>query len=554
MHSRAPDCLAAVADHAARPSLGRQAPGRQGLAELTRRTLLSTALGGLAVFASSRSEALADAGTSDQDRPFRREDVVERARELAAAPYDRKVPDLPGAFANLGYDAYRDIRFRRDKVLLGTQNPFELQLMHLGFLFHRPVEVNIVRDGFARRIAYSPDLFNFGRTKPDATSPPDLGFAGFRLLYPLNDPTVLDEVISFLGSSYFRFLGRGHKYGLSARGLAINSGMPEPEEFPFYREFWLEQPLPSASRIVIHALLDSPSVAGAYRFTVVPGPETVVEVEATLFPRVEIRHLGVAPLTSMFFYGENDRRPADDFRPEVHDLDGALMHTSEDEWLWRPLRNPSRVGVSWYEGTDPRGFGLFQRDRDYDHYEDLEAHYHLRPSYWVEPVGAWGPGHVNLVELPARTEGDDNIVLYWTPKDPVPPGRSMSIAYRLTAIMDGTRLHPLARATSMFETVAGAFESQEVIPPGTRRFLVDFRGGDLAYFLGEPAQVQIDATTSSGYIRRTFLTPNPETKGFRAGVDVTLEPGLSTDLRVALKAGERTLSETWTGPWTSPRL
>jgi glucans biosynthesis protein len=555
MNPRALDPLAAVDQISAEPCAARDAPGHRAPPETTRRALLSAALGGVAACALSEARAVAEVSASpQQDHPFRYEDVIARARRLAASPFDATIPALPDVFADLGYDAYRDIRFRRNKVLLDERGPFELQLMHLGFLFHHPIAMNIIRDGFARPIAYSPDLFNFGRTKPDPSlRRPDLGFAGFRLLYALNDPTVLDEVISFLGASYFRFLGRQQKYGLSARGLAINSGMPEKEEFPFYREFWLEQPLPGATRAVIYALLDSPSVAGAYRFTIVPGPDTTVDVAATLFPRETIRHLGIAPLTSMFLYGENDRRPADDFRPEVHDSDGVLIHTNQDEWLWRPLRNPSQARVSWYEGTDPRGFGLFQRDRDYDHYEDLEAYYHLRPSYWVEPIGQWGPGHVNLVELPAKTEGEDNIVLYWTPKDPFPPGQPLDINYRLTAVMDGTRLHGLARATNMFQTFASAFESHEVIPLGTRRFLVDFRGGDLAYHLAQPEGVQIDATTSNGRILRTSLAPNPETKGFRAAVDVTLAPGLSTDLRVALKAGEQTISETWTGPWTSPR-
>jgi glucans biosynthesis protein len=290
-----------------------------------------------------------------------------------------------------------------------------MQLFHLGFLYQRPVTVNIIRDGVPTPVPYQRELFDYGRNKIERTLPVNLGFAGFRLHYPLNDPKVLDELIAFLGASYFRFLGSEQKYGLSARGLAINVKGGEAEEFPHFREFWIEMPKPNDERAIVYALLDSPSVAGAYRFDIYPSKETTLDVTATLFPRQTISNVGVAPLTSMFFEGENDRKPTDDYRLEIHDSDGLLMQSGAGEWIWRPLRNPNAKTISSFSDNNPRGFGLMQRDRVFENYQDLEASYHQRPGYWVEPIGQWGEGWVELVEIPTPDETHDNIVAYWQP-------------------------------------------------------------------------------------------------------------------------------------------
>ncbi|WP_460450879.1 OpgD/OpgG family glucan biosynthesis protein [Alsobacter sp. SYSU BS001988] len=486
--------------------------------------------------------------TPNQPR-FGFEDVIRRAREIATGPYEANPPPLPESLAKLDYDSYRDIRFRPDKALLGGAGaPFRMHMFHPGFLFTRPVVVNVIRDGVSAPAPYSSSLFDYGRNKFGAL-PVNLGFAGFRLHYPLNDPRVQDELISFLGASYFRFLGRKQRYGLSARGLAIGVGAKETEEFPHFREFWIEQPSADADRAVIYALLDGPSLTGAYQFFVYPANETVVDVSLQLFPRRRIERMGVAPLTSMFFVGENDRRFNDDFRPELHDSDGLLMHTGAGEWLWRPLRNPKEISFSAFMDTNPRGFGLMQRDRTFEHYQDIDLGYETRPSYWVEPRGGWGEGRIELVEIPTGDETNDNVVAYWTPNAAPEPGQSLSWGYRITAVSDDFRLHPGGAAHNTWQTSARALGAPEPPAPGSRRFIIDFAGGDLGYYLTDPEKVQIVPSTSAGKIVRTFLVPNPKTEGFRAGIDVQLEKGQTTDLRAFLKSGGRALTETWTFPW-----
>lgn len=511
----------------------------------TRRTIV----GALASLAGA-APAFAQPAGPPEPNPFRFEDVVRRARDLAAVPFEAAPPALPEPVSRLDFDAYRDIRFRPDRALLASGGgPFRLQLFHLGFLYTRPVAVNIVREGVPTPVPYQAELFDFGRTKIDRPLPLDLGFAGFRLHYPLNNPKIFDEVIAFLGASYFRFLGREQRYGLSARGLAINADGREPEEFPVFREFWIEMPPPDADRAVIYALLDGTSVTGAYRFVLYPGLETALETTATLFPRRPLEGVGVAPLTSMFFIGENDRRFVDDFRPEVHDSDGLLIHSGSGEWIWRPLRDPVRRLISGFAQTNPRGFGLMQRDRAFEDYQDLETFYHRRPSYWVEPQGDWGEGHVELIELPTGDETHDNIVASWRPRRPYEPGQEVTLAYRIGALASTDDLHPGGRVVNTYQARPKSSGGHEPADPLTRRFLIDFAGGDLPYYLRDPAQIRLVPTSSAGRITHTFVIPNDHTRGFRAAIDLKLEPGQSTDLRAFLRAGNRTLTETWTYSW-----
>ncbi|TNC14456.1 glucan biosynthesis protein G [Methylobacterium terricola] len=484
---------------------------------------------------------------------FRFDEVVRRAKALAGAPFEATVAPLPAPLASLDYDAWRDIRFRPDKALLGDQDgPFRLQLFHLGFLYTRPVTVNVVRDGVPTPIPYQPGLFDYGRTTIDKPLPVTLGFAGFRLHYPLNKPALLDELISFLGASYYRFLGRDQLYGLSARGLAVNvEGVGGPEEFPVFREFWIEMPPKGADRAVIYALLDGPSCTGAFQFLVYPGDETVVDVRCTLIPRRELATVGIAPLTSMFFIGENDRHHSDDYRPELHDSDGLLMQSGGGEWIWRPLRNPKERWISAFQDRNPKGFGLMQRDRVFEDYQDLEAFYHRRPGYWVEPQGEWGEGTVRLVELPTENETHDNIVASWQPKQPYQPGEAVELSYKVRALAETDDLHPGGRVVNTYvaRTTAsgGTADGSE---PLTRRFLVDFSGGDLAYWLTDPKAVEIVPSTTAGKITAVSLVPNLHVKGFRAAIDVRLDrPGQATDLRAFLRARGQTLTETWTYPW-----
>jgi glucans biosynthesis protein len=513
---------------------------------LSRRSLLQTAL------ALAASPALGQTTGAPAPSPFRYEDVVRRARELATVPFEATVPALPEPLNRLDFDAYRDIRFRPDRALLaGSGGPFRMHLFHLGFLYQRPVTVNVIRDGVPTPVPYQAAMFDYGRTKIERPLPVNLGFAGFRLHYPLNNPKVFDELIAFLGASYFRFLSRDQRYGLSARGLAVNVDGPEPEEFPYFREFWVENPAPGADRATVYALLDGPSLTGAYRFEAFPGQTTSLDVTATLFPRRTLASVGLAPLTSMFYEAENDHRAADDFRPELHDSDGLLMHSGAGEWLWRPLRNPPvRKRVSSFMDTNPRGFGLLQRDRIFENYQDLEAFYHLRPGYWVEPAGSWGEGRVQLVEIPTKDETHDNVVAYWEPRQPYEVGQEIVVAYRLRAVGATNDLHPGGKVVNTFETPARASGSNAPSDPTHRRFMIDFGGGDLPFYLGDPGQVQVVPSSSAGRITHTFVVPNEHVQGFRAAIDVKLEPGQSTDLRAFLRAGGRTLTETWTYPWS----
>ena len=525
--------------------------------QFTRRRVIEA---GLASTLTPFAAPLAGSGfaqSTDATKPpnprFGYEDVVQRARDVATVPFDATPPQLPAPIANLDFDSWRDIRFRSDKAFFQSPGSlFQLQLFHLGFNFKRPIVVNIVHDGMPAPIPYSPSLFDFGRTKIDKPLPVGTGFAGFRLHYPLNDPKVMDELIAFLGASYFRFLGRRQLYGLSARGLAINAGVGRPEEFPFFREFWVEQPAPDADRVTVYALLDGESVTGAFRFIIYPGQDTAIEMQVTLIARRQIMNLGLAPLTSMFLTAESDPRVRDDYRAQIHDSDGLLMQAGSGEWIWRPLTNPLEPATSMFLDKDIRGFGLLQRDRVFDHYEDIDLHYERRPSYWVEPFGTWGEGAVELTEAPAQNEATDNIVATWRPKAPLEQGQTLAYGYRLRALLDTPGMPPGGKVRATFQTVAKALGSSEADMPGSRRFLIDFAGGELDYYLKAPDIVEIVASVSSGKVLRTFLSPNPDIKGFRAGVDIALEPGQSADIRAFLRSRSRALTETWTRPWKAP--
>ena len=312
------------------------------------------------------------------------EHVNGRARRLAHAGYSPPKTSLPAALAHLDYEQYRSIRFRPQAALWRDETPFEVQFFHPGFLYTTPVRLHVVDNQAITPLPFDRRLFRYdGPAAPVAeVVSPDLGYAGFRIHYPLNDAAIRDEVMVFLGASYFRLLGRGHVYGLSSRGLAIDVALDRGEEFPAFKEFWLVRPEPDAATLTLYALLDSPSVTGAYRFDLAPGVPTTLGVDARLYARHDVDKLGVAPMSSMFLYDQNQRPRFDDFRPQVHDSDGLLVRTADDEWIWRPLNNTPGVSVTAVHDDTPRGFGLVQRDREFGNYLDLEANYHRRPSEW----------------------------------------------------------------------------------------------------------------------------------------------------------------------------
>ena len=477
--------------------------------------------------------------------PFSFAMVEKIAQDRAAKPYRNRSTKLPDAIAKLSYDQYRDIRFQRTSSLWYDRALFEVQFFHRGFNFDRRVNVSEVSGGVARPVLYNPAMFDFGPRVPKLELPPDLGFAGFRIHYPLNTPAYKDELIVFLGASYFRVLGRNQTYGLSARGLAIDTGAASGEEFPYFTDFWLVKPEPTARAMTVYAVLDSPGIAGAYQFEIRPGTTTQVQVTAELYPRRQIGKLGIAPLTSMFLYGENAGvHRFDDFRPEVHDTDGLVTERGTGEWMWRPLVNPKELRVNRFMDEHPRGFALVQRDRDFSHYQDNEARYERRPSYRIEPLGDWGKGGVELVEIPSDEEIHDNIVAFWVPDAPVQPQKPMAFSYLLSSYTGTTQWPPGGKviATHFSRVVSGTSVVQ-----GMRRVVVDFAGGDLDSLAGsQPIQAQ--ASASGGEIDDVSV----ERLGANGAWRVSMRMKSSdkpVDLRCYLTLYGEALTETWTYLW-----
>ena len=461
--------------------------------------------------------------------------VADLARNLASRPYAPPQADLPPQLASITYDAYRAIRFRPEGALWKEQRlPFQTQFFHRGFYFRDRVDIFEVDGGQARPIPYDPQRFSSDAADLSGL-PPGLGFAGFRLHTPINNKDYFDEAAVFLGASYFRSLGRNEVYGLSARGLALNTAGAGGEEFPAFRQFWIERPAANATSIVVHALLDSRSVAGAYRFVIRPGDHTVFDVEARLYPRGPLATAGVAPLTSMFLFGPSSPKRFDDFRPAVHDSDGLAMLNGRGERLWRPLTNPGVLQESAFADTAPRGFGLMQRSRKFSDFEDMEARYDRRPSAWIEPQGDWGPGAVHLVEIPSGSETEDNIVAFWRPAQPI-TGEAV-FRYRLS----WGPPPPSGLAEVVGTRTGAAFHSKDV-----RVFTIDFAkpGGGL-----DGAQPRV--TASAGELAPPTLTPNPETGGLRLDVHLTPGSARTSELRAELVSGGRPVSEAWMYRWTA---
>jgi glucans biosynthesis protein len=484
--------------------------------------------------------------TSQPAVAFGLEDVAKRAKQLAAKNYQEPERNQPPWLREIKYDQWRDIRFRKERALWLDQNsPFTVEFFHPGFYYDRSVRLNVVTRKGVTPVKFSPDQFHYGKNEFGSRIPQDLGYAGLRVHYPFKNPNYRDEVIVFLGASYFRAIGRDQAYGLSARGLAIDTAMPAGEEFPWFREFWLVRPGAGAQELTLYALLDSPSAAGAYRFVVAPGPQTRVDVHMRIFPRRAIAKLGVAPLTSMFLRGENGDGPIDDYRPEVHDSDGLLIAARNGEWLWRPLENPRALNVSSFATVGPRGFGLLQRDRNFDHYQDLEAHQEMRPSVWVEPKGDWGAGRVELVEIPTADDTNDNIVAYWLPDAPVGPESPVEFAYSLFWYGDD-RTRPPGGFTVATRHDTGTIDS-------ARRLVVDFEGRALSRVPPETVVEGVVTAMARGgssaagpaELLEQQVIHNPITGGWRLVFQVKPPDSEPVELRAFLRHGEDVITETW---------
>lgn len=502
------------------------------------------------IFVFIFSAALVAGSALGAAEPFSFATVKARAASLAAAPYQERVSRVPASLQALNYDDFRRIGYRRERSVWADAGlPFQLQFAHPGFLLKKTIQVSEVSGGVVTPIPFDRSAFDYQSDRDLGAIPADLGFAGLRVLHPLNSPDHFDELIVFQGASYFRALGRSLHYGLSARGLALNSGEPTPEEFPIFEEFWIERPLPGSGNVILYALLDSVSVAGAYQFTVTPGDATVVEVKSSLHFRAGARPgvVGIAPLTSMFWYGENSGTTHGDFRPEVHDSDGLAIARGNGEWLWRPLVNPRAIRSSAFIDENPRGFGLMQRDRSFAAYQDLEAYYHLRPSAWIEPIGEWGRGSVRLVELPTPNETEDNIGVFWVPEKTPTAGQPLELAYRIHWFQEGKGgvQAPAGRAVA---TRIGRSQTHDT---DWVRFTVEFEGGPLAT-LGERVEVEADVTVSGGAVLKHHTAMrNRFTGGQRAAFAILPDgSGRPVELRCYLRLAEGALTETWTYLWT----
>lgn len=464
------------------------------------------------------------------------------ARETAEQTYQPDKPLSPN-LQSLSYDELRDIRYApKAAVWQSEQLPFNLQFFHPGGLQKDRVAVNRVEGGGVKPVLFSKDMFEYRDVRIQGGIPDDAGFSGYRIHYQLNRPEYFDELMVFQGASYFRALAQGCIYGVSARGLGLDIGAMH-EEFPRFRSFWVEQPERTATRIKIWALLDSSSVVGAYEFVVCPGKETVMDVNVRLFFRRETVNLSLAPLTSMFWYGDHSAYRFGDFRPEVHDSDGALVQKSSGEWLWRPLVNDTnRWRCSIFNGSNPKGFGLIQRDRDFHSYEDLEALYQLRPSVWIEPsTNGWGEGEIRLFEFPSNVEYGDNVCLFWVPRASGQPHAQMDFAYRMRWFIDNPQLPPLGRVVST--RIAQISYNQMA-----RRFVLDFAVPQGSLTSGD---IKVDVSADRGRVLGSFVQKNEYAHTWRIFFDVEAAAmNQAVELRCLLRTDKETLTETWTYQWT----
>lgn len=491
--------------------------------------------------------------------------VIKRAEERAHHPFHSPRADLPRVLRqdNLDYDKYRQIRFRRSQALWRVENlPFRIEFFHPGYLYQEPVHVYEFTATHLQPIRFVQDFFDYGSLNIENEIPANTGYAGFRVLYQLNETNQWDELGAFLGASYFRLLGKDQRYGQSARGLAVDCGeMDRPEEFPIFTDWWLGKPQLDDKDLTLFALLDSVSCTGAYEFIIHPGDTTMADVEAVIFLRepkeilaanpqrkLPIRTIGMAPLTSMFWFGKNSERKFDDYRQEVHDADGLLVHTGNGEVLWRPLDNPAILRHQVFNAPHIRGFGLLQRERSFAAYQDMFNLFQQEPSVWVQPHGDWGEGDLHLVELSANYEGLDNIVAFWDPKNKPAPMQPYHFGY--TLCWENGEADLKLSENRVVSTRIG-LDSDNA---NTRLIMIDFSGPKLdAIPENSPPQAIASCSTNAAIVWNQVLR-NTLLKTWRVVLKMRPKPGNANpvDIRCTLQNGTNSLSETWTYQWSPP--
>ena len=466
------------------------------------------------------------------------DEVAREADRVARAPY-RALPAVDPAVQALGYDRTRQQRFRAEhSTWRGSGSRYELQYFPLGNGNVRPLAMYEVVGDAVRPLQLPAGAFEHGGT----------GIAGWRLNQWLDAPPRSDEVVAFLGASYFRVLAQGLRYGVSARGVAVDTVGATGEEFPVFTTFWVQRPQPGDSAVQAWALLESPRVTGAYGFVIRPGTSTgtptTVDVRARLTLRANVTRLGIAPLTSMFLAGEVQPQPqlmTQDYRPEVHDSDGLQIAAGDGEWLWRPLTNPAGVFLTGHAMRSVRGYGLMQRDRAHSSYQDLEARYELRPSAWIEPLGDWGPGRVELLQFHTPDETHDNIGAWWLPERLPPPGQPFEFAWRLHV----SDRQPMPPGGWVAQSRRGHGYRAGALPAGQVQYQIDFEGPALAGLV--EGEVEPVASGNANVRKlRAVAYPNPVLPGWRVGLEYErIDPAQPVELRLFLRSGARTLTETW---------
>jgi glucans biosynthesis protein len=469
------------------------------------------------------------------------EDVALRARTLAAAEY-RPPGKLPRAVREIGYDQHRGIRYRSERNLWsGTAAGFELAPLAPGNVYKRVVRLNEVIGTKIRHIQFDKDNFSFDDAQLEQHIPKDLGFAGFELLHDFGAALGWQKFFVFAGASYFRGFGAGGQFGLSVRGATVDTGLPSGEEFPEFVEFWLVRPPAGANSITLYALLDGPSLAGAYEFIIAPGAPTQVDVRALLYTRKHIAMLGIAALTSMYFYGENTPRPHGAWRPEVHDSDGLVIESFDGQRLWQPLRNPAHITLQSFPAANTRRFALLQRDTQFASYQDPGTNYHRRPSASVELLDGMSDGRIVLVQLPTANEYLDNIVAFWAPPTAVAARSQLDFRYRLYLGDPVGEPHSLAHVVDTFvgrDVIAANLGADKY------RFIIDFSSPQLQSLAPQALRASIDSAVGTDVLEHQ-LERIAITGAWRLAILARAPADKSLALRAALHLDGKQVTETW---------
>ncbi|TWI52494.1 glucan biosynthesis protein [Pseudomonas duriflava] len=492
-------------------------------------------------------------GKQDDAEPFSFDRLKTQARQMAGSDYVDTTQQLPATLASLTPQQFNAIQYDAKESLWHDQKAqLDVQFFHVGMGFKQPVRMYRVdpKKKLATEIHFRPEMFKYEGTGVDTSQlQGDLGFAGFKVFK--SPELTKHDIVSFLGASYFRAVDDTKQYGLSARGLAINNYSDTVEEFPNFTKFWFETPAPNSTRFVVYALLDSPSATGAYRFDIdCRAKQVIMDIDANVYARKEIKQLGIAPMTSMFSCGTHERRMCDTIHPQIHDSDRLSMWRGNGEWVCRPLNNPATLQFNAFADKDPKGFGLVQMDHNFASYQDTIDWYSRRPSLWVEPTTAWGEGSIDLLEIPTTGETMDNIVACWNPKQPITPGTALNYGYKLYWSALPPVRTPLAQVHATRSGMGGFTEGWA---PGehypkvwARRFAIDFAGGGLDT-LPQGTGIEPVVTVSSGELKDFHVLWIPDIKGYRVIFDwyPTSESVDPVEMRLFIRTQGRILSETW---------